>query len=162
MRHLLTTLVVALTLTIAPAFARATAGEEDLVVIVNPANPAIMLARDELRPIFQTTRLAWPDGTRAEPLNLPDEVEARRTFDRAVLGLDPDRVSRYWVDRKIRGGERPPRRLTATSAVVRNVAADKGAVGYVPEREANATVKIVARIQDGKLVPFDPLLRRAR
>lgn len=69
-----------------------------------------------------------------------------------MLGLDPDRVARYWIDRKIRGGERPPRKVTAPSAAVRMVSTDKGAVGYARVGDVTDSVKIVARIRNGQVV----------
>jgi hypothetical protein len=46
---------------------------EDIVVVVNKANPAKTVSRDDIRPIFQTTKSEWPGGTKAEPVNLPDD-----------------------------------------------------------------------------------------
>jgi ABC-type phosphate transport system substrate-binding protein len=143
-------LVVAATLLVE---GRSDAGPDDAIfVVVNPANPAAVMTREELRPIFQTTKGEWPDGVKAEPINLADESSVRHSFDVAVLGLDPDRVARYWVDRKIRGGERPPRKVSSASAVVQSVAGDKGGVAYVLRGDVNASVKVVARIEGGKVV----------
>lgn len=127
-------------------------GEDEIVVVVNKGNPITVATREELRPIFQTTKTQWADGTRTDPINLPEDNTLRQGFDAAVLGLDPDRVARYWVDRKIRGGERPPRKAATSGAVVRSVAGERGAVGYVRKSEANDTVKIVARVRGGLVV----------
>ena len=124
---------------------------DEIVVIVNKANPVQALSRDELRPIFQTRKATWPDGTRIQPLDLQDDNPVRHGFGAAVLGLDPDRVARYWIDRKIRGGERPPAKLSTPALIVRMVASSKGAIGYVNVVDANATVKIVARVHDGQV-----------
>lgn len=124
---------------------------DEIVVVVNKANPAKTVGREELRPIFQTTKTQWGDGTSATPVNLAEENTVRQGFDAAVLGLDPDRVARYWVDRKIRGGERPPRKVSSPAAVIRAVSGDKGGVGYVLASEANDSVKIVARIRGGQV-----------
>ena len=146
---------IATVLTIAAAQlygSSSSAGPDDIVVIVNPQNPITSIDAGELRPIFQTTKTSWGNSAGdALPLNLADDNPMRQEFDKAVLGLDPDRVARYWQDRKIRGGARPPVKVSSTSAVVKGVAAKTGAVGYVKASEANATVKIVARVVDGKL-----------
>lgn len=129
------------------------AGPDDIVVIVNPQNPIASIDASDLRPIFQTTKTSWGNSAGdAMPLNLPEDNPLRHDFDKAVLGLDPDRVARYWQDRKIRGGARPPVRVSSTGAVVKAVAAKAGAVGYVKASEANASVKVVARVVDGKLL----------
>lgn len=131
---------------------RSSAGPDDIVVIVNPQNPLGSIDVGDLRPVFQTTKTSWGNSAGdAMPLNLPEDNPMRQEFDKAVLGLDPDRVARYWQDRKIRGGARPPARVSSTSAVLKGVAAKLGAVGYVKASEVNATVKVVARIADGKL-----------
>lgn len=122
-----------------------------LVVIVNKANPVNTLGRDDLRPIFQTTKKAWGSGEDAQPINLPEDSALRNDFDQVVLGLDPERVARYWTDRKVRGGARPPVRVPNTSAMLKAVATKVGAIGYVRASEVNNSVKVVARISGGKL-----------
>jgi ABC-type phosphate transport system substrate-binding protein len=130
---------------------RLQAGDDSIVVIVNKANPAAVVGATELRPIFQTSKTSWSTGGDATPINLPEENELRIAFDRAVLGLDPERVARYWKDRKIRGGARPPVRVASSAAMLKAVAAKDGAVGYIASSEVNATVKVVARISGGKV-----------
>jgi len=127
------------------------AGGDAIVVIVNKANPANSLSAGDLRPIFQTTKTSWSSGGEATPFNLADDNPLRQDFDQAVLGLDPDRASRYWKDRKIRGGARAPKQLPSTGAVLRAVATNEGGVGYIKASEANASVKVVARIAGGKV-----------
>ena len=128
------------------------AGPDDLVVIVNTQNPVQAIDASDLRPIFQTTKTNWGNSAGdALPLNLPEDNPLRQEFDKAVLGLDPDRVARYWQDRKIRGGARPPMRVSSTGMVLKGVASKPGGIGYVKSSEVNATVKVVARIADGKL-----------
>jgi ABC-type phosphate transport system substrate-binding protein len=121
-----------------------------IVAIVNKANPTGPMGRDDLRPIFQTTKLQWPDGSRVAAYDLPEGDATRDSFNAAVLGLDPDRVARYWIDRKIRGGERPPVKMPA-GAVLRAVATNKGAIGYVRQREVSTDVKVIATIHDGRV-----------
>ena len=127
------------------------AGGDVIAIIVNKANPVGALERTELRPLFQTTKKAWGNGEDAVPINLPEDSSLRNDFDQAVLGLDPERVARYWTDRKVRGGARPPVRVASTSAVIKAVATKPGAVGYVRLSEVNNSVKVVAKISGGKL-----------
>jgi ABC-type phosphate transport system substrate-binding protein len=145
--------ILALLLCAAPLWnTSSVAGPDDIVVIVNTQNPVQAIDASDLRPIFQTTKTNWGNSAGdALPLNLPEDNPLRLEFDKAVLGLDADRVARYWQDRKIRGGSRPPMRVSSTGMVLKGVAAKAGAVGYVKASEVNATVKVVARIADGKL-----------
>lgn len=125
---------------------------DDIVVVVNKANPVSSMTQEDLRPLFQTTKSQWGDGVKADPFNLLDEDPARQSFDLAVLGLDPDRVARYWIDRKIRGGERPPRKVPSASAAARTVSNERGGVAYVHRSDLTPSVKVVAKISNGKVV----------
>jgi hypothetical protein len=58
--------------------------------------------------------------------------------------MDKDEVAKFWTDRKIRGGARPPRKAPSTSAVAKLVAEDVGAIGYVKSSDLSATVRKVA------------------
>jgi ABC-type phosphate transport system substrate-binding protein len=148
-RHLL---VAALALAPVLSWANgSSAGGEVLAVIVNKANPVSVLGQNDLRPLFQTTKKSWGFGEDAVPINLPEDSWLRNDFDQAVLGLDPERVARYWTDRKVRGGARPPVKVPTTGAVLKAVAIKPGAVGYVRLSEVNNSVKVVARISGGKL-----------
>jgi ABC-type phosphate transport system substrate-binding protein len=125
---------------------------EMIVVIANKNVGATKVTRDDLRPIFQTKKDTWPDGTPAKAFNLPDNNRSRQGFDAAVLGLDPDRVARYWIDRKIRGGERPPQTAPSSAVMVKVIGKTAGGVGYVERAAVDATVKIIAKIVDGQVV----------
>lgn len=125
-------------------------GGDEIAVVAHSSAPDA-LALSELRPLFQTTRTTLA-GERALPLNLSEGDSTRHGFDAAVLGLDPDRVARYWVDRKIRGGNPPPKSLPNSAMVLKVVATNPGAIGYVPSGEVSANVKVVARIRGGKVI----------
>lgn len=129
------------------------ADEDVLVVVVNKSNPAAVLTRVELRPYFQRTITRWPGGSAVIPINLPEDNGTRRGFDAAVLGLDPERIARYWIDRKIRGGTPAPRKVATPQLMLAIVIADAGAIGYCKRSEAPASVKIVATVKDGRVGP---------
>jgi ABC-type phosphate transport system substrate-binding protein len=136
----------------APLPSRAGGTNETLLVIAHKAVSVAKVSRDELRPIFQTKTNTWPDGSAARPFNLPDSSSSRQGFDAAVLGLDPDRVARYWIDRKIRGGERPPAIAPTAAVMLKIVSKTPGAIGYIEAGAVDQTVKIVAKVVDGQVV----------
>jgi ABC-type phosphate transport system substrate-binding protein len=128
------------------------AGGEQLVVIASKDAPTAKLSREELRPIFQVTKPRWSNGEPIVPFNLPEDNPLRRAFDTAVLGLSPNQVARYWIDKKIRGDVRPPKKLASSAAVARAVAKTPGSIGYVDQQDVTAAVKVVAKIQNGKVI----------
>jgi hypothetical protein len=117
-----------------------------LVVIVPAGAEVRELALGELAAIFTTRRRNLEGGTTLIPLNLPPRDRLRVAFDQAVLGMGPEEVARYWVDRRVRGGNAPPRHVPSASLVARLVARLPGAVGYVPESDLAPGVRVVARI----------------
>jgi len=123
------------------------AGSAELLVIVNSQNPVTRLNASELRPIFQTSKRKWDNGALVEPVNLPEKSPQRQLFDKAVLGFDPDTALRYWIDRKVRGEARPPKKMTTPAAVLAHVAGTPGGIGYIPaEGSVGPGVKVVARV----------------
>ena len=123
-----------------------------IAVIANKGVSITKISRDELRPLFQTKKDTWPDGTPVKPFNLADSNQVRQGFDAAVLGLDPDRVARYWIDRKIRGGERPPQTAPSSAVMLKVVSKTAGALGYVEATAVDASVKVIAKVVDGQVV----------
>lgn len=144
--------IVGAVLLLSPLRSFAGGSHEVIVIIANKGVRVTEIARNELRPIFQTKKDTWPDGTPARPFNLPEGNAFRQGFDAAVLGLDPDRVTRYWIDRKIRGGERPPQTAPSSAVVLKIVSKTAGALGYVEATAVDASVKVVAKIVNGEVV----------
>ena len=149
LKHL--ALAMAAFLVVASVTFSGTAGGDDLVVIVNKANPSTQLTKGELRALFLVLKTNWPHGAEALPINLPDSNELRRRFDLAVLGWTPEEVANYWIDRKIRGDARTPKKASSTLAVLKVVSGSEGAVGYVHRSETTQQVKVVATIQGGSV-----------
>ena len=127
------------------------AGSPDLLVVVNVANPVTRIDRGDLRRIFQTSKKTWSSGDRIEPLNLPEGSSQREQFDRAVLGFSPAETIKFWIDRKVRGDGRPPRKVASASAVIGYVASSSGAIGYVPVGSEAKGVRVVARVSGAEV-----------
>jgi hypothetical protein len=126
--------------------------EPPVLVIAHKAVASAALTRDDLRSIFQTKKSTWPDGVPVRPFNLPGTTLARQSFDLAVLGLEPARVARYWIDRQVRGGERPPPTVPSAALMIRLIAKTAGAVGYIDGPAAHPGVKVVARVVGGQVL----------
>jgi hypothetical protein len=132
--------------------ARAEANQP-LLVVVGAATGLTDISLAMLRRAFQGELALTPGGKRLVPLNQAVGSPARTMFDRAVLGLAPDEVGRFWISRRIRDEGSPPRTLPSADLGVRVVASYPGAITYVSAKLVNASVRVL-RI-DGKL-PSDP------
>jgi len=123
-----------------------------LAVIVNPATAAGSVGFVELASIYTRATRTWHDGTPIRALNLQVGSPERVEFDRVILDMSPERSAQYWMDRQVRGEEGAPKAISQADIMVSLVATMSGAVGYVPEDQVDAKVRVVARIRGGKLV----------
>lgn len=70
-------------------------------------------------------------GVRLIAFNQNVGTPARTSFDRAVLGLAPDQVGRFWMDQKVRQASQPPRTIPSPELVVRVIVSLRGGIGYL-------------------------------
>jgi len=129
------------------------AADVKLAVITHPQNTVDSVTPRKLKQLFTAQLLFWPSGSPVVALNYPAGAGLRVAFDRAVLGMGPDRVGEFWVDQLVRARARPPRKLPNARLMLRVVAQLKGSVGYVPVERLTADVKVLATIRGGKVVP---------
>ena len=120
-----------------------------LAIIVAPGSKLTNISVADLRRVFESERLTDPDGNRLIALNQPPKTPDRVGFDQVVLGLDPEEVGRFWIDRKIRGGSGPPRTVESLATLRRVVEKLPGAIGYI--RPAQLSNEVRAIRVDGKL-----------
>ena len=124
-----------------------------LAIIVSPESKLTNISVADLQRVFQSERLTDPDGSKLIPLNHPPKTVDRVGFDLVVLGMDPEAVGRFWIDRKIRGGSGPPRTVESLATLRRVVEKLPGAIGYIRPAQLSSEVRAI-RV-DGKL-PEDP------
>jgi ABC-type phosphate transport system substrate-binding protein len=153
MRSFVRSLALCTALLVAPARAFSAASGEPLDIIVNVSSPIARLSSAEVEAIFTRSMTRWNDGTALIPLNLPSGSAERDRFDRTVLRLSPDEVSRFWFDRRVRGLGLPPKQVPDSALMLGVVSNLKGSIGYLPASRGRSGVKVVARIVDGKVSP---------
>lgn len=136
-------IVIALVLLLAPVAGRP--NPPLLAVIVHPDRSAVT-SIDELAQIYLRRKRFWSDGNPIVPLNLPAGTPLRMEFSRSVLRQSEARLAEYW-NRQYFYGILPPATLASTDAVLRYVASEPNAIGYVPASEANETVRIALHLE---------------
>jgi ABC-type phosphate transport system substrate-binding protein len=124
-----------------------------LDVFVNRSCAVERLDAHELEALFTRMQTRWDNGAPVIPFSFAAGSDARVLFDRSVLRLGPDEVGRFWLDRRIRGLGLPPKQVPSAALMQQVVANLTGAIGYAPSQPTRAGVKVVARIQHGKVVP---------
>ena len=131
----------------------AVANDEALAVIVNPSTRASSISSDRLEAIFSLSEREWSAGVPVIPFNYAPGTSLREQFDQAILGMGPDEVARFWIDRRIRGFGDSPRKVPSVALMLRVIAKLPGAIGYVPESAVTSDVTGIARIKNGKVLP---------
>ncbi|HET9956178.1 MAG TPA: hypothetical protein VFQ61_16840 [Polyangiaceae bacterium] len=128
---------------------RARAAERTrLAVVVAKSSRVEGLSLAQLRRAFLGDPLELA-GKNVNPVNRANGTKERTGFDSIVLGMSPEEVPRYWIDRKIRGQSGAPKAVEPSELHQRVVAKVDGGIGYVIPSEVRDDVKVV-RV-DGKL-----------
>ncbi len=106
-------------------------GADDLVLVVNPHNPLKSLTASQVRNIFSGANHAWSDYSKANPDSIqvwsyPQGNEIRQYFEEALSALDL----------------LPSAHLAPDPQALRQaVAADPSAIGYLPGRWVDSSVR---------------------
>jgi hypothetical protein len=149
-RHLPPVLsLVALALATLPVRTREVhAASKPLVVIVSSALPMRDISFSQLRNAFLGEGAEYASGKRLIAVNHPPGSPVRGQFDLTVLGLKPDAVGRFWVERRIRDQPGPPKAVPSIDLALRLTMSLPGAITYVPPELVNPKVR--ALTIDGK------------
>jgi ABC-type phosphate transport system substrate-binding protein len=118
---------------------------EELAVIVH-AEREVELTRADVAQIYLKRRRFWGGGEAILPINRDPESASREAFVREIFGEEARRLEIYW-NRQYFQGVLPPPTLASDEAVLRFVASERRAIGYVPAPLADASVRIVLRIE---------------
>jgi len=132
---------------------------ESLAVIVHAGVPIKTLKTADLRSIYRRETTYWPDGQAIRTLSLAPESPIRHQFDLAVLNLDPEGVTKYWIDQRVRGAAPPPRSVSSAQLIARVVPAMPGSIAYLPESMVPAGVRVVATVRGGSVQSADAARR---
>lgn len=112
------------------------------VVIVHPDNPAPP-SETEIKRLYLAKAKSFSDGTLAIPLNHQDSSEARKAFDKNVLGKSESQMKSYWAKLVFTGKATPLKQATSDDEILELVSKNPSAIGYIDTSKANDSVKIV-------------------
>ena len=139
--------LVVLTFALLPLSARVSAADEPVLVVVGATFPANDISLAALKDSF-AGRAVMIAGKRLIPINHPPNSALRVAFDRAVLGLEPAAIARFWVDARIRAEGMPPTTAATPDLAMRIVASLAHTVSYGTKAMLNPKVKAIS--VDGK------------
>jgi ABC-type phosphate transport system substrate-binding protein len=118
----------------------ASSAQAELIVIVNPANSAATMSRDQVADVFlgKSTALSAVDQAESSP--------ARSEFYTKLTGKDSAQVKAIWVRLIFTGKATPPKEFTSSADVKKAVASDPKAIGYIEKSALDSSVKSVLTV----------------
>jgi len=116
---------------------------DELVLIVHPAREA-HLSLSDIAAIYLKQRRFWDDRTAIVPVNREAGSPTREAFVRVVFNAESRSFVAYW-NRAYFRGVLPPPTLASDEAVRRFVASEPRAVGYIPARLLDESVRAIFR-----------------
>ncbi|MYM26264.1 hypothetical protein GTP46_26900 [Duganella sp. FT135W] len=117
----------------APAFAT------EIVVIVNPKNPATRMFSEQAGQFFLGKSALF---TPVEHVDGP----LRNEFYKKVLDKDSTQVKAIWSKLVFTGKGAAPKELGSSAEVKKAVAADVSAIGYIEKSQVDDTVKVILTV----------------
>ena len=123
----------------------AASANADIVVIVNPKNPAADLSAEQIAAIYLGTATSFPDGGAVALADQPESAGIRNAFYQKATGRSVAQVKATWARITFTGKGTPPKELKSDADVKAFVAGDPKAIGYVDSSAVDGSVKAVAK-----------------
>ena len=120
----------------------------ELVVVVNKNNPTSELTRSQLIDLYMGKYVAFPDGSKAQPIDIEENEAMREEFYQALVGMPLNRVNAYWSRVKFSGRARPPTQQKDQQAVLSFIKQTDNAIAYIHASNVTDDVKVVYRFDE--------------
>lgn len=144
MKHLI---ILIVTLSILTLFSRySLAGQQ--VLVVNKNNPTSQLTVSELKRIYNGNIKLWNNGHNVIPVVLSDSDPLSINFVKRVFGVDIEFWRGLWIQKSLSGNATPPHQEKNCSSVIKFVASEPGAIGFIKKESLTSDVKVISI--DGK------------
>lgn len=125
---------------------------ERVFVIINAQNDSLDRNEDVkaiLRRIYLKEITSWPSGDRAIFFGRPADSEEEQAFRAAILGMSDDALEEHWTRMKQIRGETPPRAISSTRILLRQIESKKNAVGVISDEDFS---KLIADSDDHRII----------
>ena len=118
----------------------------EVVVIVNPKNPAASLTAEQVAALYLGAATTFPGGGPVALVDQPEAASIRGTFYQKAIGRSGAQVRATWARITFTGKGTPPKELKSDADVKAFVAADPKAIGYVDSSAVDSSVKAVLKL----------------
>jgi len=120
----------------------------DLVLVVHLNNPTSTLSRSQVIDLYMGKFVAFPDGSKATPVDIENDLETRAEFYESLVGMPLARVNAYWSKVKFSGRARPPIQKKNEQAILDFIMETENAIAYIHKDKVTSDVKVVYRLNE--------------
>lgn len=103
----------------------------DVVAIVSSESLVSSLSKHEIADIYLGRTSRFPNGSKVEPIDLPEGSNVRDEFYQRFLDKTPAQIKAHWSRLIFTGRGRPPKQATSCGDVKQILADNPNAIGYV-------------------------------
>jgi ABC-type phosphate transport system substrate-binding protein len=109
----------------------------EIVVVVNPANPASRMFTEQAAQFFMGK------SNQFTPVDQGQESSIRRDFYQKLAGKTLAQVEAVWAKIEFSGKGSMPKSYSSDAAVKKAIAADPSAIGYIEKASVDDSVKVL-------------------
>jgi ABC-type phosphate transport system substrate-binding protein len=113
----------------------------ELVIVVNPQNPATRMFPSQAAQFFLGGSVMFVPVEQAEGSAIREE------FYKKVLEKEPAQVQAIWSKIVFTGKGKPPKVMKSSAEVKKVVSESVNAIGYIEKSAVDDSVKVVATVQ---------------
>lgn len=124
------------------------AQSSELVVVVNKDNTINSLSKREVIDIYMGRYVTFPNGTNAQPLDLPAKSALKNDFYLKLVNQDERKINAYWARLLFAGRAKPPEALNSIDEVLVKLRNSEFSIAYIPANELTADLKVVYRLNE--------------
>jgi len=117
--------------------------QADVAVVVSAKSAVSSLDKSQVSDIFLGKAATYPDGSQAVPIEQAEGAAVREEFHNWVTDKSGSQLKSYWSKMVFSGKGNPPKEVANSAEVLKQIAANPNAIGYVEKGAVNATVKPV-------------------
>jgi len=114
-----------------------------VVVIAHKNSPVNNISSVSLSNLYLGEINKLSNGTKVIPLDLKKGNEAKEIFYEAILGRSVRKMQGYWMEKLLTGRGKPPKSFSSEEGLLREVASNISAIGYVSIANVNGDVKVL-------------------
>lgn len=111
--------------------------QAEIVVVVNPANPASRMFTEQAAQFF------LGKSNQFTPVDQGKESAIRRDFYQKATGKTLAQVEAVWAKIEFSGKGSMPKTYNSDAAVKKAIAADPSAIGYIEKSSVDDSVKVL-------------------